>query len=149
MADQVIGDEALVARGLVDATLSLKRGAELKFKQDDIEVGVWLSTWTGKEKIWIHDALVSELRTIGFNPWHRFEHDGHIYEAVMTVETGGAYMATILRDGEILFRGKTRALADAKPRSPVMLGLSALVSAVIGAALAYFAVSIIISWFGG
>ena len=115
MADQVIGDEALVARGLVDATLSLKRGAELKFKQDDIEVGVWLSTWTGKEKIWINDALVSELRTIGFNPWHRFEHDGHIYEAVMTVETGGAYMATILRDGEILFRGKTRALADAKP----------------------------------
>ncbi|WP_300530277.1 hypothetical protein [Maricaulis sp.] len=63
-----MADHDFIARGLVDATLSLKHGASLKFKQDDVEIGVWLSAWTGKEKIWINGALVSELRTIGFNP---------------------------------------------------------------------------------
>ncbi|WP_300555612.1 hypothetical protein [Maricaulis sp.] len=149
MTDQAIEDDGFTSRGLVEAKLSLSDGGQLKFKQDDIEIGVWLSAWTGKEKIWLNGDLVSELRTVGFSPWHRFEHDDHVYEAVMTVETGGAYMATILRDGEVLFRGMTRPLSGTKPTSPLKVGVWALLSAAFGGVLGYLGISTVIAWFGG
>lgn len=145
--EQVLQENKFTSRGLVDATLSLFKGATLKFRAQDVEIEVWLSAWTGLEKIWINGKPVSSRRSFGLNPWHRFENDDHIYEAVMTVETGGAYTATVLRDGEVLCRGMTNALVETKPRSARTVALWALLSGLIGAAVGYLVISTLIKLF--
>lgn len=132
---------------LTETNLSFKAGGTLVFNEDDTRFKIWMSAWTGIEKIWINDTLVSELRTIGYTPWHRFEHDGHVYEAIMSVETGGAYMATVIRDGRVVIRGKTNPLNSSKPRPLWQVLLSILVLGGAGAAVGYFGVSALISLF--
>ena len=66
-------------------SISVLKGVTATLPMDDHEITVWGSSWTGMEKVWIDNALVSEKRSLKFKTVHEFQLDGINYELELSI----------------------------------------------------------------
>ena len=117
------------------AEASFRKGSNIVFKDNSKTIRIWGSGWTGREKIWVNDKLVSDRRSFGFNPWHRFDFDDHLYEVIINVdgENFGAILVSILKDGVLTYRAQTNNVTKTKNGKPSLAyAISVLIGAIAG-----------------
>lgn len=84
--------------------VSLGRGVRSYFDVDDITISLWGSAWSGREVVRVDDRIVSDRRSYRMSTPHRFDHGGHQYEVVFSIESvlRGRYRAELHRDGVLV-----------------------------------------------
>lgn len=82
-------------------SISVLKGVTATLPMDDHEITVWGSSWTGMEKVWIDNALVSEKRSLKFKTIHAFQLDGFNYELELSVIGfwKGEVSVSLIKDG--------------------------------------------------
>ena len=84
--------------------VSLRRGVRSYFDVDDITISLWGSAWSGREVVRVDDRIVCDRHSYGVSTPHRFEHGGHRYELVVSIESWlrGSYRVELYRDGVMI-----------------------------------------------
>ena len=67
--------------------------------EDDITVNA--SSWSGMERVFINDELVSKHRRLTFKSKHQIEHNGAAYEVALTPQNllTGKYVCEVIKNG--------------------------------------------------
>lgn len=71
--------------------------AEVHFEHLDRAIKLWFSTFSGKEKVYVNDELVSEGRSWRFKNIHRFTYQGTNYEVEVGVDGWRGLLSSIYK----------------------------------------------------
>lgn len=84
--------------------ISIRQGTHCYFDVDDATITVWGSNWTGREKVWVDDQLVSSKLSLRFTTEHLFENNGHQYRVLFHIVSvaSGHVRIELFRDGEMI-----------------------------------------------
>jgi hypothetical protein len=82
----------------------LRKGIRAYFDVDDITIGFWGSTWSGREIVTVEDREVSRSRNMRFVSEHEFSHAGIDYRIVFRVLSlwRGEVRIELYRNGELI-----------------------------------------------
>ena len=84
--------------------ITLRGGIWFHFEVDGKQINVHGSAWNGRERVWIDDELVSDIRSFSVESKHEIELNGRALtlEFSATSILRGDYRARVLENGVIL-----------------------------------------------
>lgn len=139
--------------------LSLGGGIRCYFDVDGVTITVWGSAWSGREKVWVDDRLVSTAWSIRYTTEHVFEHDGRRYTVLFKILSilKGDVRIELYRDGQLVdFDQATFQTVKVDPQTGrIAWGVElrsllvwVLVGAGFGAVVGFFGARLV-GWLGG
>ncbi|WP_126764643.1 hypothetical protein [Aliidiomarina iranensis] len=106
-------------RNMPESSLKMFKGGNFYFDVNGQQVRVWFSSFSGKEEIYVNEALVSSNRSWRKISEHAFHLEGETYRVRVGVRNWseafkGIYIAELYRGKELIDEDEINMIGDAK-----------------------------------
>ena len=88
------------------SNISLIKGANFVFIDDDNEINFRVYPYSGKEEVYFNGQLVSFEKSYGFNSYHEFHMNGNSYELQAATKITKIFFRCVLKKGGVLHSSK-------------------------------------------